>query len=218
MAAPDTANLLLPLQSLINRRIAASAAATELCEQLDSRILAMQIRDTSLTLYFTARGSTLELDTRFPGDADAIITGTPLGFASMAAPKDPNDRRTSGLKFEGDPEIGHRFQRLLALVQPDWEEELSRLLGDVAAHQIGNFFRAATAFGKQALTSLSENAAEYVQEESRDVVNRFEQQDFADEVAQVAAEVDAAAERLGAVEKARGTGDDDNGDEPETAP
>ena len=42
------------------------------------------------------------------------------------------------MTINGDAEIAEGFQELLRAARPDLEEELSRQIGDVAAHQVGN--------------------------------------------------------------------------------
>jgi ubiquinone biosynthesis accessory factor UbiJ len=58
-------------------------------------------------------------------------------------------------------------QRLLAAVDIDWEEQAARLIGDVAAHELGRLLRAADAWGRQAADILGRDLAEYLQEEGR---------------------------------------------------
>ncbi len=206
MLDPKTARTLLaPLEDLLNRRIAASSAATSQCARLEGRTLAMRIRDTSLTLYFHAGADRLTLSAEYDDDPDAFITGTPIAFAAFARPAD-DSRVASGLKFEGDPETARAFQALFRLARPDFEEELSRFVGDVAAHKLGNFARAAGEFGRRALASLGETAADYVKEESRDVVTRYEIDEFADDVDAVSAALADAERRVDAV-TGNGTGD-----------
>jgi ubiquinone biosynthesis protein UbiJ len=70
------------------------------------------------------------------------------------------------LTIRGDIELGQRFQRALSTVDPDWEEGLARVLGDLPAHQIARFMRAARAWTRTAATTLADDTAEYLQEEA----------------------------------------------------
>ena len=54
----------------------------------------------------------------------------------------------------------------------------TRLVGDVAARQLGNFARAAAGWGEKSLSTLTQNISEYLQEESRDLVTRTEANEF----------------------------------------
>jgi len=80
--------------------------------------------------------------------------------------------------IEGDAEVAQKFRELLAQAQPDFEEELSRVIGDVAARQVANFARGFLDWGRKAGGSLATNVAEYLQEEGRDLPTRTETEEF----------------------------------------
>ncbi len=105
------------------------------------------------------------------GDAapDATIEGTPFTFARLATGDPMRSLRAGGAQVSGDAEIAQVFQMLFAAARPDFEEELSRLTGDVAAHEIAGFARGALAFGLRARDTFAANVAEYLTEESRDL-------------------------------------------------
>ena len=48
----------------------------------------------------------------------------------------------------------------------DWEEQLSRLSGDVLAHRLGTMVRGALDWGRRAKQSLERDVAEYLREET----------------------------------------------------
>jgi ubiquinone biosynthesis protein UbiJ len=56
----------------------------------------------------------------------------------------------------------------------DWEEHLSRLVGDIAAHRIAGLVNGLRNWGKTAADNLADDVGEYLQEESRDVVSGAE--------------------------------------------
>jgi ubiquinone biosynthesis protein UbiJ len=76
------------------------------------------------------------------------------------------------------------------------EEELSRVIGDVAAHQVGNAARAFLEFGRRAAGTLAQNVAEYLQEEGRDVPARTEAEEFNVEVDRLRDDVERLEARL----------------------
>ena len=131
--------------------------------------------------------SSWRLSGSYPGDPDAVLRGTPLTLASLAR----SGEATGPLEIEGDPDVARRFQALLQAARPDWEEELARVVGDTAAHTIGNALRALTSWSKRAATSFSRDMAEFLQEESRDLPARGEVESFD-------ADLDPAAHGAGA--------------------
>ena len=99
--------------------------------------------------------------------------------------------------------MAQRFQGLLQQAQPDFEEELSRAIGDVAAHQVANVARGFLDWGRRAVDSLSTNVAEYLQEEGRDVPARVELEEFLESVDQLREAADRLEARLTRLESRR---------------
>jgi ubiquinone biosynthesis accessory factor UbiJ len=173
---------LLPLESILNRNIAASVAARQLCRQLQGKVLALQITGIPSSLpssiFFRSTGDAVSVVTRHDAAADAILSGTPLSLLRLAADRNLATLRSSGIHIEGSAETAQAFSELLGAARPDLEEELSRVIGDVAAHQVGNAARSLLAFGRRAADTLTQNVAEYLQEEGRDVPARAEAEEF----------------------------------------
>jgi len=184
--------LLEPLRRLLNRQIERSTPARNQVQALQDRTLAIRLRNTVLTLYLTVTDGQLELSRSYDTDPDVILDTTPLGLAELARGTLSDGR----IDMTGDPVIARHFQELLQHTHPDWEEELSRLVGDVAAHQVGNLFRSVLAFGQRAADSMSRNTAEYIQEESRDVPARSEIEGFGEGVSSISEKVETLARRI----------------------
>jgi ubiquinone biosynthesis protein UbiJ len=70
------------------------------------------------------------------------------------------------------------------------------LTGDIVAHKVGEFVRSTVAWGKQAMDTLGRDAAEYVQEESRDVVNQYELETYMTSVDTLRSDVDRMDARI----------------------
>jgi ubiquinone biosynthesis protein UbiJ len=110
--------------------------------------------------------------------------------------------RGGAVHIEGDAEVAQTFSELLTAARPDLEEELSRVVGDVAAHQMGNAARTALGFARRAHDTFLQNVAEYLQEEGRDVPNRTEAEEFLHGVDRLRDDVDRLEARLKLVEAA----------------
>ena len=169
---------LTPLESVLNRNIAGSAVARRLCRQLDGKMLALHITGLPLSLFFRSEGERMSIDTTNADAPAASLSGTPLALLRLAGPTPEAAIRGGSITIQGDAEVAQAFSELLKQAQPDLEEELSRVIGDVAAHQIGNVARAALGFGRQAVDTMRQNVAEYLQEEGRDLPTRTEVDEF----------------------------------------
>jgi ubiquinone biosynthesis protein UbiJ len=194
--------LLERLQEIFNRNIADSNEAQRLCQQLDGRALSLDVKGTSLKFYLAVRQGSIALDTRHEGTTDASLTATPVALLALAGSGAERGLRGGAVHIEGDAEIAQNFRSLLTQVQPDFEEELSRVIGDVAAHQLANFARGFLDWGRRATESMASNVAEYLQEEGRDVPTRVEVDEFLEAVDRLREDTDRLEARLGRLESA----------------
>lgn len=174
--------ILATLEATLNRNIADSSAARNLCKRLQGKSLRIQF--TGLPLQFTLIADPMGIQIKPDGNdaADAVLTGTPLSLFGLANQDSTAPIKDRAVRIEGNAEVAHVFSELLKQAKPDFEEELSRVIGDVAAHKVGNALRDALGFGKRAADTLLQNIGEYLQEEGRDVPNKTEMQEFIHDV------------------------------------
>lgn len=85
-------------------------------------------------------------------------------------------------EVEGDSEFAAAISQVAANLRWDAEEDLSRVVGDVAAHRLAGAGRAAAAWPRQAVRSMAENAAEYLTEEAQVLVTPLQASEFVREV------------------------------------
>jgi ubiquinone biosynthesis protein UbiJ len=198
-----TPELLKPLESILNRNIAGSSRARGLLAQVAGRSLELRLAPTSLRLRFVAGNEALTIATGGDTPADATIEGTPFAYARLAFGDPAQSIRAGGAQVAGDAEVAQAFRKLFEAAQPDFEEELSRLTGDVAAHHLANFARGAFDFARRAGETLARNASEYLTEESRDLPLRYEVEEFLSGVDSLREAADRLEARLAALERRR---------------
>ena len=157
-------------------------------------------RGARLILYFLPSAAGLRITESFAGDPDTVIRGAPLALLSQF--RNGGRSLETGVAVLGDIEVGRAFQELLGSVDIDWEEQLSVLLGDTAAHQVGNALRGLRAWGRQALDTLLKNTAEYFQEEARDLPSSGAMADFLDTVDALRSATDRLEARIRRLQQA----------------
>jgi ubiquinone biosynthesis protein UbiJ len=86
------------------------------------------------------------------------------------------------VSISGDTELGQRFQEFMRALDIDWEEQLSRVSGDIVAHKVGNTVRGFFAWGAQTANSIRQDVREYLQYESHVLPDTREVMAFATEV------------------------------------
>jgi ubiquinone biosynthesis protein UbiJ len=111
--------------------------------------------------------------------------------------------RNGDVDLTGDAATAQRFQKLLGYAKPDVEEELSRVVGDVAAHRLAELGRGVRNWARAASTTMGNNVREYLQEESRDLPTRYEVDRFSSDLGVLRDDVERLAARLRRLEDSR---------------
>ncbi len=195
--------LLRPFAALLNRQLQAKTPARELCDELEDRVFAVRVKDTSLAMYIIVGPGEIFLTNEYGEEPDATVTGSLLSLMKLGGPDGEAAIRDGSVDLTGDSEIALKFQALLRYGRPDMEEELSGVIGDVAAHSIGGFARGARRWGEEAGRTLRHNVSEYLQEESRAVPSRYETDAFRDMVESLRDDVARFEARLKRLEEHR---------------
>ena len=191
---PDV--LLQPVQSLLDRGVANSTTAAALCAQLEGQTLQIAALPTELALHFVVTNGQLQLNQGMAENPDATISGSLINLSRLAGDDPEAVIRDGHVSISGDADVATNFRALLAITRPDWEEELSKLTGDALAHEAGRAFRGVAGWAARARHSLGRSAAEYLSEESRDLVATTELKEFYAEVDQLAMSVERAEAKL----------------------
>jgi ubiquinone biosynthesis protein UbiJ len=120
---------------------------------------------------------------------------------SVRGPRCRGQPAGGSVRIEGDAEVAQKFRDLRSRA-PDIEEELSRLIGDVAAHQLRQA-RGFLVWGRKATGAFANNVAEYLQEEGRDVPVRLEIEEFLESVDELRESADRLEARIARLESQR---------------
>lgn len=194
------------MEALLNRNIAQSTPARDLMDTLEGESLELDLVGAPRLTLVALEGRVV-ISAQAPGPASARITGTVIGALQMVRSGGSAGLASSGLVIEGDAEVAESFWRLLRAARPDFEEELSRISGDLPARTVANAARGAAAFAERLVSTLGENSSEYLQEESGQLPPRLEVEAFYADVAELRDDVERAQARLDRLEQ-RLAGDD----------
>jgi ubiquinone biosynthesis protein UbiJ len=176
---PATPAWLAPVENVLNRNIGTQAEGPALLCRLEGKSLQVNaIGLMRIRVRAHAEHGRLVLLAGDDSPADAILSGSVPALLAMMRGAPAPAAGANAVKVSGDAEIAGMYRELLALARPDPEEEASRILGDVPARRLGNLARGALTWLKGAKRSIGENIAEYLTEESRDLVNRTELEEF----------------------------------------
>ena len=186
------------LEAALNRALALDPDTREGLRALDGRSVALHVAAPPLALQITVAGERLQVGPVQPGDEPDLSVRSTLGGLISQLPFFRNDNAppVGKLRIEGDADLARRLQRLAERFDPDWQQPFAAVFGDVLGVQIANAMRAALRHARDAGSAFAANAAEYVTEESRDVVGRDELNAFFDDVDVLRDDVERIAVRV----------------------
>lgn len=206
---------------MFNRSIFASSEAAQLARRLNDTSLqievegvtrvrvAMQGGRLALLTGADSRGAGVAAGAPAPGDAtpdgqppaDAVISGSPSAlFALLRGARPAAGAERKGVTIRGDAEVANLYRQFFLAARPDLEEELSRWIGDAPARGVSRLAGGILSWAKRARRVAGENVAEYLTEESRDLVARTEVEEFlqgVDELREAADRVEARLKEMG---------------------
>jgi len=191
------ASLLAGLEAALNRYLRLDPDAMARMAALQQRSIAIELTPFQLTLYVLPGENGVQLRSQIESGPDTLLRGTPLGLAQLGLGNQGGKTLFSGsVTIEGDVETGQAFKAVLDEMDIDWEEQLSRLTGDVIAHQLGNTARRTASALRKGQRTLEQDLGEYLQEELRVLPTRIEIENFTTDVSRIGMDTDRLAERI----------------------
>lgn len=182
------------LEVLINQALALDEVAQQSMAKLAGKTLLIQIEGTPFKWFFAPQTDgflQMPSSVEFP---DAVISGMPFSLLRLLS--EPTLLTTGIATLSGEMKVAQSFMTVFAQLQIDWEEQLSHVVGDVVAHQIGNLARNTQQYTQKTVQTLQQNTVEYLQEESRFLPTQPELELFYNEVDMVRSDVARLEKRL----------------------
>ncbi|HHH44887.1 MAG TPA: sterol-binding protein [Gammaproteobacteria bacterium] len=176
------------------------------CAALEGKVIAVDITGLDLSLYFMPDATGILVSSRYEGEPDTRLRGSPFGFARLALDTREDVLFEGIVDIQGDTETGQQFQDLLSAVDLDWEEMLSRFTGDVIAHQAGELVRSTRQWLAHGRDTLQQDLSEYLQEEAHLLPTRVETGYFLADVDRLRADIDRLAARIHRLQQNSDTG------------
>ena len=189
------------LEAALNRALALDPDTRDGLRALDGRRVVLRVAVPPLALQVRVAGDRLEVgpaaDDASADPPDLAVRATLGGLLSQLPFFKRDDAPPVGkLRIEGDADLARRLQKLAGRFDPDWQLPFAAVFGDVIGVQIANAIAGGLRHARDAAGAFASNAAEFVTEESRDVVPRDELNAVHDDVDTLRDDVERIAARV----------------------
>ena len=190
------------LERALNATLAMDPDSVQLLAKLEGRVVEMNIESLDGRFYLLPHRERVSIVVDHDQNPDIVIEGGLLEYvrsatASVRGSANPDQL----LEISGDAHSVAVMREFLRSLQPDFEERLSSLIGDIPARQAGNQIRSFAEWADQIGQSIAVNTGEYLTEEKRLLVVRSRINRFINSVNQLHADTERLARRLGNLEK-----------------
>ncbi len=204
MNLPFQSQAIAGLNTVIDRALQLDRRTGERLLKLSGKRFRVISRKPALQLDIEVTDDTILLDAE-PATAPVTtsISGDWMEFAKIVSARDPASALINGnVTVTGDTGPLLELREILSQLDLDWEAPLSRLIGDVAAHQIGRGLRRAPRIAGELLSHFKRQVRDFVVEESGAVPHPIEVEDFSREVEALAERCDRLDARVQQLNKA----------------
>jgi ubiquinone biosynthesis protein UbiJ len=171
------------LELALDRALALDPDTRAALVALEGRAIAVALQAPAIALRLTVEAGRLSVGPDRGPEPDLSLRTT-LGavLAQLMPGRDAGALPVGQVRISGDAELARRVQQLVQRYDPDIEEAFTRVFGDVLGVQIARATKRALTGAQRMASGLARDTAEYLTEESRDLVPRAELDAFLDEV------------------------------------
>jgi len=184
------------LEKALNQCLQLDPETLKQVTALEGNVIALEIQGIGQRIFLVPTADGLRVQSIFEGEPEVTIKGGPFSLARLGLSSNPTAVFGDGVEMEGDAHLGRKIQHILNSLDLDWEEQLSKLTGDVIAHQVGTTMRNILGWGEKASETFGRDISEYFQEESRDLVVKTELKQFLDAVDELRMDSDRLEARV----------------------
>lgn len=165
-----TAGVMAPIYSLLERALNDALrydpATMQRLAGHKGRVLAIECLQPPVNAYFLFTVDGVEIYDRCETTIDGTIRAGAIGLLRQLASQTPEIAPAGGdIQVLGDARFVQDIIKIARDIDIDWEEPLARIVGDVAARQVGELLRGAASFVARAFTSLRRDGEDFLRHE-----------------------------------------------------
>lgn len=191
----------LAIEAAINAGLRLDANARKQLSSIDGKTIRIVVKKPELSVLVAVVDGRIQLIDHSEDPADTTIVGTLAGLRSLS---DSNDALyQSEVRIDGDLKVAETLKHIVRSIDPDWQDVVSPVLGDLVTHRIDVAQQQFSSWIKRTQTNARLNTRDYLEEEIQWLVPACEVVLFCDEVDETRAAADRLNARLSLLEKQR---------------
>lgn len=130
------------VEPVVNAAIGLDEEAVRRVRALGDAALEVHVTGLGFSLFLVPDGQRLRIAGEYDGEPAARISGPPASLARLGTTAGTRVLFGGSIHVDGDVQVATAYKRLFDTIEPDWEEALARISGDVPAHEAGRAVRA----------------------------------------------------------------------------
>jgi ubiquinone biosynthesis protein UbiJ len=164
---------------------------------LEGRRVGLDLRGTPLALAVRVDGGALRVGPLRDAPADLGVRASPGSLLAFALRAGSDGALPPGkVEISGDAELARRLETLMRDSRPEVVDGFARTFGDVAGVPLARALLAAFAWTRESAANFVRDGADFLRDDSRDLVAPAELDDFLDAVDLLRERVDRLAARV----------------------
>lgn len=188
------------VETAINKLHQLDNSAQKKRKALDGTIVGVSLKEIDKPLYFVISQQQIDILSQYEGKADCFIRLNLLALIDLQDSHQLTSLIKSGqLEVHGDIKIVQQFALLLTEMDIDWEEQLSKKMGDLVAHKLIYHARQFKNQLSKQHNRAQKQLAEIITEELKLVPGPLEVAYFCEQVADIEKQMQALEKKMQAV-------------------
>ncbi|CAA6806051.1 MAG: Sterol-binding domain protein [uncultured Thiotrichaceae bacterium] len=175
--------LLSSIELAIQQWIKLDPASGKSLAALGDHVICLHITGLDLFLYFLPTHDGMMVMGDYAEVADATIHVSAMNLIRLGLSADSGAViLETDTRIEGNIGLATQFSAILKNANIDWEEVLSKYVGDIIAHQSANITQTTVGWIKESAQAMNLNISEYFTEESKLSVSESEVNHYLNQV------------------------------------
>lgn len=185
------------LEGAMNRVLALDPESGANLAMLEGRRVGIDLRGMNLAFAIDVHDGKLRVGPHWESTPDLNVRAAPVSLLAFALRRDGDAPLPPGkVEISGDAQLARTLEKVARDFRPDFEEAFAKTFGDVIGVALARAFRGAFAYARESAQALAQDTAEFLREESRDLIAPAEMETFLDDVDALRERADRLAARI----------------------